>query len=128
MTARRLASAYLAAQGVAVGVWWALLALRPDVRALFELGEPALLDAYLPPDVVLAVVSLTASRFAATAHPAAPVLTGAVLGAIGYGTAMTVGQVLGAGQGWIGLVAMVAGTAATAACLLVVGRREAEPA
>ncbi|RCK71244.1 hypothetical protein DT076_01990 [Desertihabitans brevis] len=126
MTARRLAAAYLAAQGVAVGLWWALLALRPDVRALFELGDPALLDAYLPPDVVLGLASLAAARLVTTAHPAAPVLTGLVLGAVGYGTAMTVGQVLGGGQGWLGLLAMAAATAATAVCLRVVARREVE--
>jgi hypothetical protein len=124
----RLAAAYLAAQGLAVGLWWALLATWPGFRSLFELGERRVLDAFGPPDALFAAACLVAARLALTGHRRAEVATGVVLGAVGYGTALTLVHVVSAGRGWLGLVAMLAATAATALCLVAVGGRRREHA
>lgn len=124
MIPTRLAAWYLALQGVAVAVWWATLLTWPAFRAVFELGDRAVLRSFLLPDVGFGVVSLVAGRLVATGSRLAAPLTGVTAGAVGYSTAMTVGHVATAGAGAVGAVAMACATLGSVVSLHAVVRGE----
>ncbi|WP_041291896.1 hypothetical protein [Kineococcus radiotolerans] len=118
----RLAAGYLAAQGVAVAAWWALLLAWPPARGPFELGDPSVLRSFLLPDVGFGLASLLAARLVARGRPAALAAVAVTTGAVGYSTAMTLGHVAARGEGVVGAVAMVLATAGSALCLRAVSR------
>lgn len=112
---RRLAVGYLAAQAVAVPLWWAALEVSPGFRSWFELGDPAVLQSFLWPDIGFALASGAAAVLAR--RPAGLVLAAVTLGAVGYSTVMTFGHVLASGSGALGAVAMTLATLGTLASL-----------
>lgn len=122
MIPTRLAAWYLALQGVAVALWWSTLLAWPAFRAVFELGDRAVLQSFLLPDVGFGVVSLVAGRLVATGSRLAAPLAGVTVGAVGYSTAMTIGHVAAAGLGAVGAVAMTCATLGSAVSLHAVVR------
>ena len=119
---RTLAACYLLLQAVAVPVWWTALASSPGFRAVFELGDPAVLDAFLPADVAFAAASAAAGFLAAAGHRAAPVLAAGTLGAVVCSTAMTCAHAAAAGTGAVGVAAMVCAVLGSLAALLLLLR------
>ena len=105
----RRAGAYLAAQAAAVLVWWvAVIGSRTVREWFFPYGglDPAF-AAFLLPDLVLVVGgSLFVARHRFRGTPA-PLASGILLGAVGYGTLYTAAWTLLLHAPAGGLVAMV---------------------
>ena len=118
----RPAAAWFALQGLAVPAWWVALAVWPEFRALFELGDRQVLQSFLVPDVAFGLASLLAARLIVSGHPAAVAVAGITTGAVGYSTVMTFGRVLAAGEGAVGAVAMTLAALASAVALRSVPR------
>ena len=95
----------------AVPAWWLAMVAWPSVRGRFELdpGNRAVLDAFLPSDLVL----LAGGSLLAAVRPGRGV-TAVVAGAWAASTLILAGWVLAGGHGWIGLPPMIVGTAVVA--------------
>lgn len=124
---RRLAAGYLGLQAAAVVVWWLGLALSPTVRGWFEMDpdRPDVLTAFVAGDaVVLGPGSaLAAAGLVRRSRWAAPVAA-FVAGGCAYATLLLAAWVALGGRGTIGLVPMVAATAASVTVALVAARAE----
>lgn len=109
MAPDRRAAAYLAAQAAAVLVWWVAVIGSRTVRGwFFPYGglDPAF-AAFLLPDLVLVVGgSLVVARHRQRGS-AAPLASGILLGAVGYGTLYTAAWTLLLHAPLGGLMAMV---------------------
>lgn len=119
---RRWAAGYLAAQAAAVVVWWAALATSPRVRGWFEMDADRrdLLTAFAAGDaVVLALGSALAAAGLARGARWAVVAAATVTGGCLYATLLLAAWVGLGGDGAVGLVPMVAATAAGAAATFV---------
>lgn len=119
------AAGYLALQGLAVAVWWLLIALLPAVRAAFRPApEPQVLDAYLLPDLVLlAAGSLLAGWLVLRASAWAAPTTAVVLGSMAYATLHLTAWSARSGHGWPGVALMGLAVLATLVALVAVLRR-----
>ncbi|MEW1958969.1 hypothetical protein [Kineococcus sp. NPDC059986] len=111
---RALAAGYLAAQAVAVPVWWTGLAVSPSFRRRFELGDPAVLDSFARGDVVLALTSAAAAVLVRAGHPAAAPVAGVVTAVVGWSTVRTLRCAAASRSGGLGVAAMTAATAGSA--------------
>jgi protein-S-isoprenylcysteine O-methyltransferase Ste14 len=106
---RPLASLYFLLQGFAVAAWWALLALRPDARALFlpPHNDASALLAFAAPDLaLLAVGSLVTSLALRRGSGWALPVSWLVAGAVDYATLYVLVWAALCGGGWLGFVMM----------------------
>ena len=112
----RLGAAYLLGQAGAVVVWWLALVGSPTVRGWFELdeGRRDVLSAFVLGDlVVLAIGSVVAGMALLRRARWATTAVAWVAGGCAYSTLYLAAWVALGGRGAIGLVPMVAATAAT---------------
>lgn len=115
---RAVAVWYLAIQGAAVVLWWALLWLAPATRAHFlpsTSWPESVLFAFALPDLLFAAVgSLAAALALHRGYHAARALQLLVAGGIGYATLWCIGALLVCGGGGLGALLMIASMAGTA--------------
>jgi hypothetical protein len=111
---RRLALGYFVLQALAVAVWWALLAARPDTWALFAIhGAPAAaLGAFAPGD--LGLVALGSALAALRGGRGwGRDLAWVVAGAMTYAAAYTATTALTGASGALGALLMLPAAAAS---------------
>ncbi|MBS1795941.1 MAG: isoprenylcysteine carboxylmethyltransferase family protein [Acidobacteria bacterium] len=105
---RRAASVYFVLQGIAVGLWWALLFFVPASRPFFRMGasDEVLLAFWLPDLLLLAGGSLAAGLLCRRDSPLVAAAVWTVVGAIAYATLYCLAFALLTDAGWLGVTLM----------------------
>jgi hypothetical protein len=120
----RWALGWFAGQATATVVWWLLLAVSDRVRGWFEMSDDrAVLSSFVLADLVLIVGGslVTAVALWRRAQWAGWVAM-ATAGAVAYATLYLVAWKANGGDGWLGLVAMMAATVGSAAAAVPAAR------
>ena len=112
----RLSAGYLAAQAVAVVVWWSALGISSSIRRPFELDSANrdVLNAFILGDVLILFAGSSLAAVATWRQWARRrALVAWVAGGVGYATLTLVAWIALGGRGGAGLVLMAASTVMT---------------
>lgn len=125
-----MAIGWFVAQAAATVAWWLAMAASDRVRGWFELGDDRdVLGSFVVADLIVIVGGSLATAWALWRRASwAGWAAAATAGGVAYATLYLVAWIVKDGDGWPGLVAMVAATAGSAAAATAAGRAEASPA